>query len=91
MNHNYENLFGCVHCKYLEINNLPIDKWKCTHKLAFTPNKIYPNGIEYEKEWIRQDDIKRELNYDKSLPLPKQDVNLYFMCFYFKEKNKLKK
>ena len=75
-----ENSFGCVHCKYLEINDLPVDKWKCTHEFAFIPSEDYPKGIEYEKEWIRQDDIKRELDGELT---DRKDANLYFMCFHF--------
>jgi len=78
--------FGCVNCKNLGINDLPIDKWKCTHKYAFKPCADYENGFEADKEWIRQDDIRREKQGDKSLPLPRKDVNQFFMCPEFDDK-----
>jgi hypothetical protein len=69
--------FGCVNCLHIEKNELPVDQWKCTHEFAFKPCEDYPKGIEHEKEWLRQDDIKQGLNVGR-------DINLYFMCFYFK-------
>ena len=77
--------FGCIHCIYLDKSDIPIDERKCTNKIAITPHGDYmdENGVESDKSWIRQNDIEREQNGDRSLPLPRKDANLYFMCDHF--------
>jgi hypothetical protein len=48
--------------------------------MAYSSSRDYPDGFEHDKEWLRQNDIEREKNGDRSLPLPRKDINFYFMC-----------
>ena len=79
---NFEKWLGgiaCVCCKHLNKTGDDIEKWKC--KLEST--QYYPDGIEESKEWIRNFDKEREAKGDRSLPLPRRDVNLFFVCDEF--------
>jgi hypothetical protein len=80
----YLGTLACVNCIFLGITDLPVDTWKCKHEKAsvsYPPD--YPNGVEVDKDWMRNDDIEREKRGDRSLPLPRRDVNFYFMCPFF--------
>lgn len=68
---------NCLGCKYLEVSDKPISELKCTHDNAYKAYDVYDNGFEGDKDEIRELDIKRNYN---------RDVNEYFICISYKEK-----
>ncbi len=77
-----EDAIGCIHCAHLERNDKPIHEKKCTNPIALAPSETYPNGIETDKSWLRQDELNRQLHGESFNN--QEDVNEYFMCEHFK-------
>ena len=82
---NFLNTLCCNYCVHLGDKDKPVHERRCTHKNAYKKCSSYENGMESDKSWLRQDDINRELKGDRSLPLPRKDINEYFVCDYFKQ------
>jgi hypothetical protein len=77
-----DDTLGCVHCNYLGKSNLPVEQWKCTHELAYSPSRDYPNGYEGDKDVIRK--FLVEQAEKKGEPLSSiKDANFNFMCPMF--------